>query len=112
MYGYKYTHAYMHVYMCIFEVGPQKKTEFIHKKLCYFYMFKLQSPSKYCPLIQYTSQDIFFYCSKQFLNSSILMPFSASAVFCFTSSTSAKHFPLRTFFIQANKKIVTWGEIE
>ena len=49
MYGYKYTHAYMHVYMCIFEVGPQKKTEFIHKKLCYFYMFKLQSPSKYSP---------------------------------------------------------------
>ena len=32
------------------------------------------------------------------------MPFSASAVFCFISSTSAKGFPLRTFFIQRNKK--------
>ena len=42
--------------------------------------------------------------SKQFLNSLILMPFSASVIFCFTSSTSAKHFPLRTFFIWGNKK--------
>ena len=32
------------------------------------------------------------------------MPFSASAVFCFTSSTSAKCFPLRTFFHGRNKK--------
>ena len=35
------------------------------------------------------------------------MPFSASAIFCFASSPSAKHFPLRTFFIrgkQTNKK--------
>ena len=33
------------------------------------------------------------------------MPFkSASVFFCFTSSTSAKHFPLRTFFIWGNKQ--------
>ena len=38
------------------------------------------------------------------------MPFSTYAVFCVTSSTSAKYFPLTTFFIWGNKK-VTWGEI-
>ena len=57
-------------------------------------------------LMQYTCQDIFFYCSKQFLNLLILMPFSASTIclfVCFTSSTSAKHFPLRTFFIWVKK---------
>ena len=56
-------------------------------------------------LMQYTYRDTFFHCSKQFLNSLILMPFSASVVFCFTSSTSATHFPSRTFFIWGNKKI-------
>ena len=46
----------------------------------------------------------------------ILMPFRASAVFCFTSSTLAKHFPLRNFFIQGNKNRlsgqdrVNWGK--
>ena len=35
--------------------------------------------------MQYTYWDIFFLCSKQSLNLLILMPFSASAVFCFTS---------------------------
>ncbi|KAM5326548.1 uncharacterized protein AAES06_013632 isoform 2-T2 [Glossophaga mutica] len=31
---------------------------------------------------------------------------SAPAVCCFTCSTLAKHFPLRTFFIHGNKKTV------
>ena len=61
-------------------------------------------------LMQYTYGD-FFHCSKQFLNSSVLMPLSASVVFGFISSTSAKCFPLRTFFNQGNKKKVNWGEI-
>ena len=47
---------------------------------------------------------MFFHCSKQVLNSLILMPFTASAVFSFTSSTWVKYFPLRTFFLQGNKK--------
>ena len=52
-----------------------------------------------------TAIETFFHWSKQFLNLSVLMPFSASAVFCFTSSTSTKCFLLRTFFfIQGNKK--------
>ena len=32
------------------------------------------------------------------------MPISASVIFDFTSSTSAKHSPLKTFFIQGNKQ--------
>ena len=60
-------------------------------------------------LMQYAILSLFSYCSKQFLNSPILMLFSASAVFCFTSSS--KLFPLRTFFTRVNKKIVAWGEI-
>ena len=54
--------------------------------------------------MQVTYWDVFFHCSKQFLNLSVSMPFSASAIFCFTSSTLAKCFPLRTFFILGNKK--------
>ena len=34
----------------------------------------------------------------------------ASAIFCYTSSTSTKHFPLRTFFLWGNKKRVARGE--
>ena len=56
--------------------------------------------------MQYTYWDIFFHCSKQFLNSLILTPFSASAIFCSTSSTSAKMCPFEDFFIwETNKKI-------
>ena len=95
-----------------YEGGPQKKLEYIYKNLCiYSDMFKLQSPLKYSPSDAIPLLRFYFYCSKQFLNSSILMAFSASAIFCFTSSTLANHFPLGTFFIQGNKKKVTWGEI-
>ena len=48
----------------------------------------------------------FFYYSRQFLNSSILMLFSVSVLFCFTCFTLVRHFPLRTFFIQRNKKLL------
>ena len=43
-------------------------------------------------LMQNTYPIVFFiHSSKQFLNSLILMPFSASVTFGFTSSTSVKH---------------------
>ena len=73
-------------------------------------MFKLQSPSKYSPLDAIHLSRCFSHCSKQFLNSLILMPFRASAVFCFTASTRADCFSLRNFFIWRNKKSC-WGEI-
>ena len=53
----------------------------------------------------------FFYCSKQLLNSLILTPFSTSVIFCFTFSTWAKCFPLRTFFQGNNNKKVAQCEI-
>ena len=70
------------------------------------YMFNLQPPSKYSPFDAIhlsrhfsTIQNSFWTCR--------FWSFSASAIFCFTSSTSAKYFPLRTFFTQGNKKKVT-----
>ena len=45
-------------------------------------MFKLQSPSEYSSLDAIHLSRPFFHYSKQFLNSSILMPFSASAIVC------------------------------
>ena len=78
----------------------------------YSYMFKLQSPSKYSPFDAIDLLKHFFHCLKQFLDLSILMPFSDSVTFCFTSSISEKQFPLRTFFIQGNKKKVAQGEIK
>ena len=84
---------------------PTKQNLFIKNLCIYSYMFKLQSSSKYSLSIWCNRLSRrCFHCSKQFLNSLILMPFSASADFCFTSSTLAKHFPLGTFFIQGNKK--------
>ena len=73
-------------------------------------MFKLQSPSKSSPFDAIYLSRV-FHCSKQFLNSSILMPFSASAIFCFTSSTMAKCFPLKIFFIKGKQKKIHSGMI-
>ena len=93
----------------IYEGGPQNTG--IYKKLCiYSYMFKLQSPSKYSPFDAMHLLRHFCHCSQQLLNLLILMLFSASAIFCFTSSTLTKCFHLRTFFIQGNKQS-HWGEI-
>ena len=83
--------------------GPQNPGSYLWKIVIYSYTFKFNHLQSTLHLMQYTYQD-FFHCSEQFLNWSILMPFSSSAVFCFTSSTSAKCFPLRTFFFQGNKK--------
>ena len=78
--------------------------EFICNNVCvYFYMFKLQSPPK-CSPFDAIHLSRLFHCLKQYLNSSILMTFSASAVFCFTSSKVAKCFLLRTFLKQGNKQ--------
>ena len=75
-------------------------------------MFKLQSPSKYSPFdVIHLWRHFFQKLLKSVLNWLTLMPFSASFVFCFTSSTTVKHFPLRTFFIWGNKqKKVAQGE--
>ena len=74
-------------------------------------MFKLKSPSKYSPFDTIHLLRHFFPLLKTVLNSLILIPFSASAVFCFTSSILAKHFSLRIFFIWGNKKNVSHSQI-
>ena len=93
--------------------GGAKPQEFIYIKFCiHFYMFKLDSPSRYSSSDAMHLLRHFFHCSKQFLNSSILMPFSASAIFCSTYSTLAKRFSLSTFsYGETTTKKVTWGEI-
>ena len=74
-------------------------------------MFKLQSPSKYSTFDAIHLLRCFFHCSKRFLNLLIWVPFSASAVFCFTSSTLAKCFPLKTSFHLGKQKEVAQGEM-
>ena len=101
-------HTYYFIYICphTYEGDPKNQRVFI--KNCVFILTclnfsRLQSALHW---MQHTYRDVFSHCSKQFLNS-ILMVFSASAFclfVCLTSSTSAKHFTLRTFFIQGNKK--------
>ena len=60
-------------------------------------MLQIESPSKYCPFdAMHRSRRVFPF-SKQSRNSCKVTPFNAPVVFFFTSSTSAKRFPLRNF---------------
>ena len=82
--------------------GDPKKPQIYLQKIMYLFLnrvFKLQSPPSYSPSDTMHLTRCFFRCSKQFSNCLILMPFSAFAIFCFTSSTSAK-----CFCIQWNKQ--------
>ena len=96
---------------------PPKTPEFMCKKLCICsYMFKLQSPPKYSPLDAIHLLRL-YHCSKQFLNSSSLMPFSASAGFLSQLFHISKTFPFRAFFIGENirkeslrERSVRWGQ--
>ena len=54
-------------------------------------------PSTLSPCDAIHLEDVFFHSSKQFLNSSILMPFSASAVFWFHLFHIGKRFPFEDF---------------
>ena len=62
-------------------------------------------------LMQCTYPDIFSTAQHSFWSHWFWCLFSVSAIFCFTSYTSAKHFCLRTFFIWAWKKKAIQGEI-
>ena len=85
-------------YYLIKKYQGDPKPEFICKKIGYYsYIFKLQSPSKYSPF-DVMHLLTFFHCSNQFLNSSVLMPFSASAIFCLHLLHMGKMFPFEDFF--------------
>ena len=92
------------------KANPHKK-EFIYKKLCiYSYMFKLQPPSNFFPFDAKHLTRLFFHCSKvfEFVNLSILMPFSISAIFLFHLFYIGKTFPLEDIFSyrETNKKML------
>ena len=54
----------------------------------------------------------FFHCSKQFFNSFTLMPFSASAVLCYTSSTLSGFVFLWGLFNWGNKNVAQgWDRV-
>ena len=91
----------MYVYMR----GSKIRNHLLKHCAFIFYMFKFQSPSKDPPFDAMHLLRLFPYCSKHFWTHRfwcllVLLPF-----FCFTSSTSAKCFPLRTFFILGNNKM-------
>ena len=85
-------------------------------ELCvYSYMFKLQSPSKCSPFDAIHLSRCFFHCSKQFLNLSILMLFSASAGFLFFCLFVSPLLPWQSIslwglFSSRETKKVAWGE--
>ena len=83
----------------------KKNPKFIYKKLCICsHIFTLQSPSNYSPFDAIHLLRHFSHCSKQFFKSLILMPFSASAFFCFT-------YPTQYGLIRCTRKspIMKWG---
>ena len=73
----------------------------------YSYMFKLSVNFKVFSIWCNKPIEAFSHCSRQFLNLSVLMLFSASVGFCFTSPTLAKHFPFRTFFHPGKQKKIS-----
>ena len=66
-------------------------------------MFKHQLPSKYSLFDAIHLSICFFHCSKQFLNLSIVMPFSVSTIFLFYFFHISKMFPFKDFFHPAKQ---------
>ena len=88
--------------------GPQN-LEFLYKN-CVFILICLNfsNPQSTFHLIQYTYLDIFFHYLKQFLNLSILMPFSATAGL-FHLFHISNMFSFEGFFHTRETKQSHWG---
>ena len=56
-------------------------------------------------LMQYTYWDVFSFAQNNFWTCWLWCLLVLLLFFCFNSSPSAKHFPLKNFFIQGNKKM-------
>ena len=98
----------LHLQFC-YARGFPKTPEFIYKILCiYSYMFKLQSPSKYCPFDVIRLSRNFSHYSDQFFNLLILMPFCTFAFFV-SPLPHWQNVPLWGLFHRRNK-IVAQGE--
>ena len=74
-------------------------------------MFTLLSPSKYSPFEAMHWPRCIFHSLKQFWNTCKVRPFNASVDFFFISSTSAKSFPLRTFFYLGEQNTVVGSKV-
>ena len=88
----------------LLRVDPPKQESICRKLSIYSYMFKLQSPTKSSSFDVIHVSRHFFHFSKVFELVNFDAFFGASVMCCFISSTLAKCFPLRTFFIEGNKK--------
>ena len=93
---------FIHIFI-IWRGTPKTKNLFI--KSCVFILTCLNVSHLQSSIWCSTPTEMFLLLFK-FLNLLIWMPFSASIIFCFTSSTLGKRFPLRTFFIWGNKKML------
>ena len=81
--------------------GDQKKTI----KKCVFFHVYISATFKALHLMQYIYQDFSALLKVFKLNQFLCLLKGASDIFCFTSSTSAKSFPLRTFFQPGKQKV-------
>ena len=88
-------------------LGWGKTPELIYKNLCiYSYMFKLQSSSKHSFFDAIQLSRHFSTAQNSFLNLSILMSFSAFAVFLFHLFHISGTFPFENFFHPGKQKEV------
>ena len=101
--GNVFAHLWHRVYISNTRGTPKKWNLFF--KNCVFILTCLNFSHLQITLhvMHNTYQHIFFHCSKLFLNSSILMPFCASAIFCFTSPTEQNISLWGPFFHPGNK---------
>ena len=94
--------------ICLHVRGGSQRNGIYKKKRCiYSYLFKFQSPSKYFPFDELHPPRCFYPCSKQFLNSSILTPFSVLSFFVspLLHLHIGKMFPFEDFFFIRDKKV-------
>ena len=82
--------------VCVCMRGAQKQNLFF--KNCVFLHIETSVTFKVLSIWCNTPIETFFHCSKQFWNSSILIPLSVSAIFLFHLFRIGKKFPFVDFF--------------
>ena len=83
----------------LYEGGPKNTPEFIYKNCVFIFT-----------CLNFSHLQRFFHCSEQFLNSSILTPFSASAFFFLLYLFHiSKMFPFEDFFFNLGKQKKSLG---
>ena len=95
----------------MYEKGPPKHATYLLKS-CVFILICLNFShlQSTLHLIQHTYQDVFCTAQNSFWTCRFGCLIMLLSLFCFTSSTLAKCFPLRTVFIPRNKKTICPGQ--